>query len=521
VPDSKGDGANQPHMIDTLPLLLNAARRRFGEKTALVFEGRRFSFAELDELSSAFAGSLQLHGVAPGDRVVLHYPNRWEWVVAYYAILKTGAVVVPVNALLTHDELAFIVADCRPRLLVVDAAKATAALELGRQFGLAAIVCVGDGAPSQTLAFSDCLREENKASAAPRHPDDLAMIGYTSGTTGRPKGAMLAHRALSLNASLTALMHGRCSSDVVVSALPLPHVYGNVVMNATFLVGGTLVLLPAFNATDALAAIETHAATMFEGVPTMYLYMLADAAVQRGQYQSLRLCTVGGQTMPIDKMRAVETAFGCPLIELWGMTELAGLGATHPHTGPRKLGSIGTALPFLEARICRQGDDDAEVPAGDIGELQVRGPLTMIGYYQNEGATCEALTPEGWLRTGDLAARDAFGHIAIVDRKNDMILSGGYNVYPAEIERVISAHESVAMVAVCGRRHETKGEVAAAYIVLKPGAQPDAAALETHCRTQLAHYKTPRHFFFVPDLPKTSTGKILRRALRDSIAPHN
>lgn len=285
-------------------------------------------------------------------------------------------------------------------------------------------------------------------------------------------------------------------------------------MNATFRSGGSLNLLRGFNDEDALAAIEASRATMFEGVPTMYFYMLASASLPKHDYKTLRLCTVGGQTMPVDKMQAVESAFGCPLVELWGMTELAGLGTTHPHTGPRRHGSIGVALPFMETRIAAEGSS-AEEPIGEVGELLVRGPLLMLGYYENEKATSDAVTADGWLRTGDLAFRDEDAFITVVDRKKDMILSGGYNVYPAEIERVISSHPAVSMVAVVGRAHETKGEAAAAYIVLKPGAAADAATMDAYCRERLAAYKAPRHYFFVPDLPKTSTGKILRRALRD------
>jgi len=296
-----------------------------------------------------------------------------------------------------------------------------------------------------------------------------------------------------------------------VSALPLPHVYGHVVMNSTLRSGGTLVLKGAFDAGDALVSIESHRATMFEGVPAMYLYMLSDPSINRRNFDSLRICTVGGQTMPVDKMSAVETALGCPLIELWGMTELAGLGTTHPHTGPIQLGSIGVALPFLETRI----SSAVEGSPDDVGELLVRGPQVMLGYYRNEQATAEAISEDGWLRTGDIARKDEFNRIYVVDRKKDMILCGGYNVYPAEIERVISEHPAVAMVAVCGRAHATKGEAPEAFVVKKPGVNLDASSLDAFCRERLAAYKAPRKFYLVSELPKTSTGKILRRALRD------
>jgi long-chain acyl-CoA synthetase len=229
---------------------------------------------------------------------------------------------------------------------------------------------------------------------------------------------------------------------------------------------------------------------------------------------SLSRCTVGGQTMPVAKMGEVERRFGCPLIELWGMTELAGVGTTFPSCGPHKLGSIGVALPHCEARIADAADASKAMAVGEVGELMMRGPIVMQGYWGNEQATREAIEPDGWLHTGDLAAMDEDGAIFIVDRKKDMINTAGFKVYPAEIERVIAAHPSVAMVAVGGAPDEIKGEIAKAYVVLKPGAAPDAEGILALCRQELAAYKQPRAIKFVADLPKTSTGKIMRRELR-------
>jgi long-chain acyl-CoA synthetase len=253
---------------------------------------------------------------------------------------------------------------------------------------------------------------------------------------------------------------------------------------------------------------------MFEGVPTMYMYMLASPELANYDLSSLTRCTVGGQTMPVSKTRDVETRFGCPLIELWGMTELAGIGTTFPTYGPHKLGSIGVAPPFIEARIADVADASKTMPRGEVGELMIRGPIVMQGYYGNENATRETVEPDGWLHTGDLASMDGDSAVFIVDRKKDMINTGGFKVFPAEIERVIAAHPSVALVAVGGLPDEFKGEIAKAYVVLKPGAQGDAEDILALCRRELSAYKVPRAVQFVADVPKTSTGKIMRRELR-------
>ena len=284
-------------------------------------------------------------------------------------------------------------------------------------------------------------------------------------------------------------------------------------MNGAFLTGMTMTLMPRFDPDEALSLIQNQHATMFEGVPTMFLFMLNAESAGDVDLASLTRCTVGGQTMPVATMEAVQDRFGCPLLELWGMTEIAGLGTTHPAYGINKLGSIGIAIPYTECRIADVADANLTPDPGDVGELMVRGQIVMQGYYGNEKATAETIEPDGWLHTGDLARMDADGYVFVVDRKKDMIITAGYNVYPAEIERVVAAHPSVALVAVGSRPDETKGEIAKAYIVLKSGAEPDEASILAHCREHLAAYKVPRAVQFVDDVPKTSTGKIMRREL--------
>ncbi|MEM7268281.1 MAG: long-chain-fatty-acid--CoA ligase [Pseudomonadota bacterium] len=500
-------------MIQHLGEMSRQAAERFGDKTALIFEGRRFSFAEIDELATRAAAGLAEIGVGPGDIVTLYAPNSWEWLVTYYAAPKLGAVINPINVMLTPDEVEFVVKDCGAKVIVASPEKAAPMVGVEARSDVSAIVAFGDSVEGAT-PFSTLLETNTAAPETPDiDPESLSTICYTSGTTGRPKGAMQSHRAVVLNTAMTAQYHGRTSDDVVVSALPCPHVYGNVVFNGCFMMGMTLVMHAAFDPAKALTAIEEHRATMFEGVPTMFMFMLNDPAIKSTDLSSLRLCTVGGQTMPTATMEAVEAGFGAPLIELWGMTEIAGLGSTHPLYGQNKHGSIGVAMPYSELRIADAETGAAALARGEVGELQVRGAIVMIGYYGDETRTKEALREDGWLRTGDLAKMDEDGCVFVVDRLKDMILTAGYNVYPAEIERVLAAHPDVALAAVGKQADELKGEIAVAYVVLKEGAAGDAEAMIDFCRESLAAYKLPRRIQFVADVPKTSTGKILRREL--------
>jgi long-chain acyl-CoA synthetase len=498
-----------------LGLIVARAALRFGSKPALIAQDRIFTYQELDELCDRVAGGLHEIGVRPGDRVSLYSPNRWEWVVAYHAALRAGAVVNPINVMLTAEEVAFVLNDCGAAAIFTAGEKAGVIESLTRSVPTLRRIISFDSGVGAVTGFDELLGLSAKAPEVPRPaPSDLSTIGYTSGTTGHPKGAMQSHRAVFLNTAALFAVQTRTERDVMLNALPLPHVYGNVVMNGTFMAGATLVLMERFDAAPALAGIQRHRATVFDGVPTMYMMMLADASLAGTDLSSLRLCAVGGQTMPAAKMAEWERRSGVPLLELWGMTELGGAGTSNCSYMPNVHGSIGFALPGVEARIATLDDPGVTVPDGEPGELMIRGPLLMLGYYGNEEATRTAIEPDGWMHTGDIASRDDEGHYFIVDRRKDLIITGGFNVYPAEIERVVAAHPAVAMVAVGSVPDETLGELARAYVVLRPGAVATEAEIIEHCRPHLAAYKRPRSVRFVPDLPKTSTGKIMRRQLK-------
>jgi long-chain acyl-CoA synthetase len=306
---------------------------------------------------------------------------------------------------------------------------------------------------------------------------------------------------------------------VVVTALPAPHVYGNVVINGTFMAGGTVVLMERFDPNETLRLITEHRATLFEGVPAMYAMLLADPALDRADLSSLTRCTVGGQTIAVSTIERWQQRTGAPLLELWGMTEIAGLGTTHPFHAPPVPGSIGVPLPGVQVRIADLEDSRRDADPGTPGELMVRGPIVMLGYHGNAAATAEAIESDGWLHTGDVATMDDTGHVFLVDRLKDLIITSGYNVYPAEVERVLASHPSVAMVGVGPVPDPVKGELACAYVVRAPGTDPSEKDLIAHVSDRLAAYKRPRLIRFVDDLPKTSTGKVMRRELIKQFDP--
>jgi len=502
-------------MPTTVGALIGNASIRFGDKRALVFEDQIWSFKQLDDASSRVAAYLQSLGVGCGDRVALYSPNCAEWVIAYYGVLKIGAVVNPLNLMLTPEEAAYVMSDCGAVAVIgSDDRIAQLAGVLERTQVRHCIAFTAAEAPG-TTDLRRILTQGPVDFIAPEiDAEHVSTIGYTSGTTGFPKGAVLTHRSILMNTAMTSTMHVRTAADIVVSALPCSHVYGNIVMNAAMACGMTLVLHKTFEVEQVLQSIETYRATMFEGVPTMYMYLLSSPVLCDYDLGSLTRCTVGGQTMPEAKILQVEEALGCPLIELWGMTELGGVGTTHSLYGPRRPGSIGIPLPHLEVRVLACDDSGEAVPSGEVGELQIRGPVTMKEYLGQPEATLSTLDAGGWLRTGDLVRQDADGYLYLVDRLKDMIITGGFNIYPAELERVISEYPGVQMVAVGSIPDENKGELAKAYIVPQSSIELSLDALDQHCRSRLAAYKVPRAYQLVASLPKTSSGKIMRRMLR-------
>ncbi|MEA2776895.1 MAG: long-chain acyl-CoA synthetase [Acetobacteraceae bacterium] len=503
-------------MVTTIGDILPAAAARFGNRTALIFEGATFSFTDLDAKSNRIANGLTAAGVQAGDRVMLYGHNCWEWLVAYYAICKTGAVVNPLNVMLTPEEVRYVIRDSGTRAVIASADKGEPLLDMLGVANLATVALWGDNTPTGAVAFTDWLANGRpEFEIVRRMPSDLAAVCYTSGTTGHPKGAMQNQRAVIGAAVGTALMAARGPHDRVINALPLAHVYGSCVFNAAMMAGSTLIMMPRFNEAAMLSAIAEHGATLMDGVPTAYYYLLAHRDFNKYDLSSLTRCWVGGQTLPAAKSLEFTARTGCPVHEVWGMTELAGATSANPSVGPNKPGTIGIPFPGNQMRIVDITDANRELGPGERGELMFRGPLVMDGYYGNPEGTREAIEPDGWLHSGDIATVDEDGYFTIVDRKKDMILTAGFNVYPAELERVLCMHPAVALAAVTGVPDEVKGELAKAYIVAKPGIEISRDGIVAHCREHLAAYKIPRAVQFVDQVPMTSSGKMMRRLLKD------
>jgi len=496
--------------------LIRHGARHFGDKVAVIFEKQSWSFRDLDQASSRFAWQLQRLRIVAGERVALYSANCPEWVIAYYAVTKVGAVVTPLNPMLTPDEAAYAINDSAAVAIIGSDDRIAGVCSLRSSTGLRECIAYGGQPPEGCRDFSALLDAPLGDYPVPGiQSSDACTVGYTSGTTGHPKGAVLSHQSILLNTALTASMHGRTAADTMVNALPCSHVYGNIMMNAAMANGTTLIMHRTFHAERILQSIQEHRATIFDGVPTMYIYLLNCPRLREFDLSSLTRCSVGGQALSEANTRRVERAFGCRLLEAWGMTELGGTGTTHLVDGPRKMGSVGVALLGMEIRIVATDGSGRCLPDGEVGELQVRGPLTMREYLGQPAATAQALDADGWLHTGDVACRDQDGYLYIVDRLKDMIITGGFKIYPNELERVISEHAGVAMVAVGSIADEIKGELAKAYVVAMPGGMLDLNDVDRHCRKRLAAYKVPKAYQIVADLPKSSTGKVLRRRLRE------
>jgi long-chain acyl-CoA synthetase len=490
--------------MTNLALTLAEATAMYPERAAVRLDELVLTYQELDERSARVAGLLAAHDVEPGDRVGLLLPNVPQFPMLYYGVLRAGAVVVPMNPLLKAREIAYYLEDSGAKLLF--AWDATAA-EAGKGAEAAGVGFVSV-APA---AFDRLLGEPAPETAvASRADHDTAVLLYTSGTTGKPKGAELTHANLRRNAAVSATtLFDLGPEDVVMGCLPLFHSFGQTCgLNAAVGSGACLTLVPRFDPATALEVIQRDQVTVFQGVPTMYAALLNHPHRRQFDVGSLRLCVSGGAALPVEVLRGFEDAFGCVILEGYGLSETSPVASFNHPDRERKPGSIGTPIQGVEMRLV--GPLGEEVAAGEVGEIAIRGHNLMRGYWGRENATREAV-PDGWLRTGDLARQDQDGYFFIVDRKKDLIIRGGYNVYPREIEEVLYEHPAVAEAAVVSIPHLTHGEEVAAAVVLKPGAQATPAELQAFCRERVAAYKYPRHVWLEAALPKTATGKLLRR----------
>jgi long-chain acyl-CoA synthetase len=484
--------------------LLDTATKE-GPHPALRMDEAHLSYDEFRDAALRVAASLRARGIEPGDRVGMVLPNVLSFPVVFYGALLAGAAVVPMNPLLKAREVEYYLRDSGARLVVTGEQSAEPVTEAAGTVGIEAVT-VGPAMPDALLA------DEPLDAPVERADDDTAVILYTSGTTGQPKGAELTHAGLNSNARTTqeTLLEGT-PDDVIMGCLPLFHVFGlTCSLNAGVLSGATLTLIPRFDGGKALSVVERDGVTVFQGVPTMFSAMLHQPDATDHDMSSLRLCVSGGSAMPVEVMRSFEETFGCIVLEGYGLSETSPVASfNHPHA-ERKPGSIGTPIRGVELRLV--DDEGKDVDTGEVGEIAIRGENVMKGYWNRPEDTAKAI-PDGWFRTGDLARQDEDGYFFIVDRKKEMIIRGGYNVYPREIEEALYEHPAVAEAACIGIKHPDLGEEVAAAVALKPGASAEPGELQAFVKERVAAYKYPRHVWLVDALPKGPTGKILRRSV--------
>jgi long-chain acyl-CoA synthetase len=510
-----------------LSVLLEDSARRYANKTAFIFGETALSFAQVDHLANQVANGLKSKGIQPGDKVAISCLNLPYFPIIYFGILKVGAVVVPLSVLLKKDEIIYHLTDSDAKAYFCFSGTAdlpmgqtghTAVQELAHPIDFYLIMpqltdasaIIGVSTLGHLMA-DQAGQFETYASNA----EDTAVIVYTSGTTGKPKGAELTHSNLAFNAILSSNLVQTTPEDTQLIVLPLFHIFAmTVLMNAGVYKGATSVLLPRFDAAAAFALMSKHKVTVFAGVPTMYWGLLhyTEPTVDFDAIaQQLRICVSGGASLPVQVMKDFEARFNVAIIEGYGMSEGAPVVTFNHSLAERKAGSIGKPVWGVEVKLVDIHGN--EVPVGEKGELLYRGHNVMKGYYKKNEATAETIK-NGWLHSGDIAIKDEDGFYFIVDRTKDMIIRGGLNVYPRELEELMIQHEAISMVAVVGVPSDEFGEDIKAFVVLKEGASATEQEIIEWTKARIAAYKYPRSIEFIPALPMSATGKILKRELR-------
>ena len=502
------------------------AMERFGDYDSVVgvsLSGpdTTHSSGDLHRTSLRLSSALQRLGVQPGERVVVMIPNAPEITALYAAIARCGAVVLPMPFLLADGEVRRLLADAEPVVVITSAELYGKVSPAASQVqSVRSVICIDRPTPDGAIDLEELLAGERaEAELVDRDQSDLALLIYTGGTTGRPKGVMLTHGNLAFAAERAAEVSAHendvSHTDITCSALPLSHTYGVLVWLAGTQLGGRSVLMRWFEPGTWFRCVEEYRCTISPLVPTMISYLLNHADAATRDMASLRLVNTGAAPLPADVGRAFEERFGCTVLEGWGLTESVGYGTLN-RLGSRKWGSIGRPGPGVE--ICVHDVSSwAELPAGEVGEICMRGGHTMAGYWNLPDRTAETLR-DGWLRTGDVGYVDADGFVFVVDRTEDLIVRGGLNIYPRDVEEVLQTHPAVLEAAVVGVPDHRSREQIKAYVVLKSGAEATSDEILEHCRTHLAGYKAPRSVTFLDALPKSGVGKVLRRELRNGAA---
>jgi long-chain acyl-CoA synthetase len=540
-------GMNYPDI--TLQQILEKTARRFPTSTAIVFPGAvgdsyQVNFEQLDRQVNRFANALLNLGVKKGDRVALFMPNCPQFVIAYYAVLKAGGVVVATNPLYSPREIEHQINDCGAETIVVLSLFYNTVMSVKERTRLKNIVVtnIKECLPPVTRFLFTLLREKKEGhrvsaaagvlsfqdllkrfSPAPPQvevgPDDVAMFQYTGGTTGVSKAAVALHRNVVANVyqmrTWASPINPIEGEEVIMGVMPLFHVYGMVtVMHLAVLGGATMILLPRFDPKQVLKAIHRYRPAFFPGVPTMYVAINSHPDLRKYNLRSIKSCVSGAAPLPLEVQEQFEQLSGGKLVEGYGLSEAPVVCLATPVMGKRKVGSIGVPFPDVEARIVDVETGTKEMPIGEIGELCIRGPQVMKGYWNRPDET-EMVLRSGWLHTGDLATMDEDGFFRIVDRKKEMIIASGFNIYPRDIEEVLYEHPKVSEAVCYGVPDQYRGQTVKVCIVLKDGETCSAEEIIDYCRPLLARYKIPKLVEFRQSLPKSPIGKILRRVLVD------
>ena len=505
-----------------LASILRQAAKDFPDKPAIVLGPSKIPYSALDAYARGFAAGLAKLGLRRGEKVAILVPNVPHFTIAYFGGHYGGHPIVPLNVLLTADEIAYHLADSEAHALVVwegfyDAAAAGFARVQNCKHLIVAKADLKDtSAPEGVHNFTAVIGSaEPLTEVTPTHPDDTAVILYTSGTTGKPKGAELTHFNMFYNSEYSARrLSGLTSEDVSFCVLPLFHSFGQtVIQNGTIQVGGTIVMQPRFEPIEAMKLMQENKVTLFAGVPTMYFALLHHPEASNYNLGSLKHCVSGGSAMPVEVMSAFDKKYGVNILEGYGLSETSPVASFNVLDRPKKAGSIGLPLAGVEFKLIDDGGKTI-AETGTPGEICIKGHNVMKGYYNRPDATSEAIDENGWFKTGDIATVDADGYYFIVDRKKDMIIRGGFNVYPREIEETLYGHPAIGEAAVIGVPHDSHGEEVKAVIAFKPGQSATTEEIIAYCKEHLAAYKYPRIIEIRPELPKGPTGKILKRELR-------
>jgi long-chain acyl-CoA synthetase len=500
--------------------LVRAAAEDFPAKPALVFGGRTISYVELDDLVDLTAAALARFGVTRGDRVALVAGNIPEFVYGLYGTARAGAVACPLNVMLTPEEIRPILADCGAKAAIIELPYLPSLMSIRGSLGdLETILVIGGPpAPAGTVSLEEALSADEGPPDVTVDSTDLALIAYTAGTTADPKGAMLTHGNLLANldqvTSVPAL--AQTEEDVVLLALPLFHIYAmNAVLGTIVKSGATAVLVERFDPGATLDLVQGHDITILVGAPPMFSSWLAVAEASESQpdLSSVRMAISGASALDPEVMHGFQERFGITIWEGYGLTEAAPVVTTNAAGPEARPGSIGLPVPGVEIRLVDERGDDVDPEEGDPGEVLVRGPNVFAGYWNRPDATAEVLQ-EGWLRTGDVAYQDEDGYLFLVDRKKDLIIVSGFNVFPKEVEEAIASHPEVEEAAVVGIPDERTGEAVQAWVVPVPGAEVTPQAVLRHLEHRLARFKWPKDVQVVDELPRHVTGKVLRRFLR-------